>query len=142
MGREPKYDWNATWESIIELLCKRQSRWKKVEQRLFRDVFTEKNPQAVRVRKVGREKVYEPDTTLRDFENIPLKNDIDTYFEKEVAPHVPDAFMDRDKDKVGYEINFNRHFQKHASLRPLKKIDADLKEVEEKIVRLLREVTM
>ena len=141
LGREPKYDWNATWESITDLLHERQSRWKKVEQRLFRDVFTEKDPQAERVRKDGREKGYEPDTALRDFENVPLKDDIDAYFESEVRPHVPDAWMDRDKDKVGYEINFNRHFYKYTPPRPLEEIDADLKEAEKTILRLLREVT-
>ena len=141
LGREPSYDWNATWESIAALLRERQSRWKKVEQRLFRDVFTEKDSQAERVRKDGREDGYEPDTALRDFENVPLKDDIDAYFEREVRPHVPDAWMDRDKDKIGYEINFNRHFYKYTPPRPLEEIDADLKEAEEKIVRLLREVT-
>ena len=141
LGREPKYDWNATWESIADLLHERQARWKKTEQKLFRDVFTEKDPQAERVRKDGREKGYEPDTELRDFENVPLKDDIDAYFEREVHPHVPDAWMDRDKDKVGYEINFNRHFYKYTSPRSLEEIDADLKKAEEKIVRLLREVT-
>ena len=141
LGREPSYDWNATWESIAALLRERQSRWKKVEQRLFRDVFTEKDPQAERVMKDGREKGYEPDTELRDFENVPLKDDIDAYFGREVRPHVPDAWMDRDKDKVGYEINFNRHFYKYTPPRPLEEIDADLKEAEEKIMRLLREVT-
>ena len=141
LGREPSYDWNATWESIADLLSERQSRWKKVEQKLFRDVFTEKDPQAERVRKDGREKGYEPDTALRDFENVPLKNDIDAYFEREVRPHVPDAWMDRDKVKVGYEINFNRHFYKYTPPRPLDEIDADLKKAEEKIMRLLREVT-
>ena len=141
LGREPSYDWNATWESIVALLHERQSRWKKAEQRLFRDVFTKKDPQAERVKKDGREKGYEPDTALRDFENVPLKDDIDAYFEREVRPHVPDSWMDRDKDKVGYEINFNRHFYKYTPPRPLEEIDADLKEAEEKIVRLLREVT-
>ena len=141
LGREPSYDWNTTWESIADLLHEYQSRWKKVEQRLFRDVFTEKDPQAERVRKDGREDGYEPDTALRDFENVPLKDDIDAYFEREVAPHVSDAYMDRDKDKVGYEINFNRHFYKYTPPRPLEEIDADLKEAEEKIMRLLREVT-
>ena len=141
LGREPEYDWNATWESIADLLHERQSRWKKTEQKLFRDVFTEKNPQAERVRKDGREKGYEPDTELRDFENVPLKDDIDAYFEREVRPHVPDAWMDRDKDKVGYEINFNRHFYKYTPPRPLEEIDADLKKAEETIMRLLREVT-
>jgi hypothetical protein len=83
---------------------------------------------------------FEPDPDLRDFENVPLKDDIDTYFEREVRPHVLDAWMDRSKDKVGYEINFNRHFYKYIPPRPLEEIDAELKEVEEEIMRLLREV--
>jgi type I restriction enzyme M protein len=56
-------------------------------------------------------------------------------------PHVPDAWMDRSKDKVGYEINFNRHFYKYALPRSLEEIDADLKGAEDAILRLLREVT-
>ena len=141
LGREPEHDWNAAWGRIATLLHKRQSRWKKAEQNLFRDVFTEKDPQAEQVRKDGREKGCEPDTKLRDFENVPLKDNVDAYFKREVAPHVPDAWMDRGKDKVGYEINFNRHFYKYTPPRPLEEIDADLKKAEEKIMRLLREVT-
>ena len=72
---------------------------------------------------------------------MPLKDDIDAYFEREVRPHVPDAWMDRSKGKVGYEINFNRHFYKYTPSRPLEVIDAELKEAEEEIMRLLREVT-
>jgi type I restriction enzyme M protein len=84
---------------------------------------------------------YEPDSDLRDFENVPLNDDIDAYFDREVRPHVPDAWMDRRKDKVGYEINFNRHFYKYTPPRPLEEIDAELKQAEEEIMRLLREVT-
>ena len=58
-----------------------------------------------------------------------------------LAPHAPDAWMDRDKDRIGYEISFNRYFYKYTPPRPLEEIDADLKEAEEEIVRLLREVT-
>jgi type I restriction-modification system DNA methylase subunit len=76
-----------------------------------------------------------------DFENVPLKEDLDAYFEREVRPHVPDAWMDRSKDKVGYEINFNRHFYKYSPPRPLEEIDAELKQAEEEILRLLQEVT-
>jgi type I restriction enzyme M protein len=83
---------------------------------------------------------YEPDTDLRDFENVPLKDDIDVYFEREVRPHVPYAWMDRSKDKVGYEINFNRYFYRYTPPRPLEEIDAELKRAEEEIIRLLKEV--
>ena len=69
-----------------------------------------------------------------------LKDDIDAYFEREVRPHVSDAWMDRSKDNVGYEINFNRHFYRYTPPRPLEEIDAELKQAEEEILRLLREV--
>jgi len=84
---------------------------------------------------------YEADAKLRDFENVPLKEEIETYFKREVLPHVPDAWIDHEKTKVGYEINFNRHFYKYTPPRSLVEIDADLKLAEEEIVRLLSEVT-
>lgn len=76
-----------------------------------------------------------------DYEKIPLKENIERYFEREVLPHVPEAWMDRDKDKIGYEINFNRYFYKYIAPRPLTEIDRDLKKAEEKILSLLNEVT-
>ena len=140
LGREPMRDWNAVWDRIADLLHERGSRWKKVEQRLFRDVFTHKDPEAEPVARGGREQGFEPDPGLRDFENVPLADDVDGYFEREVRPHVPDAWMDRSKDRVGYEINFNRYFYEYTPPRPLEEIDADLKQAEEEIVRLLRGV--
>jgi len=141
LGREPQRDWNAVWGRIQDLLHRRKSRWKGTEQKLFRSVFTHKDPGADPVAKGGHEDDYEPDPDLRDFENVALKDDVDVYFEREVQPHVPDAWMDRTKDKLGYEINFNRHFYKYTPPRPLEEIDADLKLAEEEIMRLLREVT-
>jgi type I restriction enzyme M protein len=72
---------------------------------------------------------------------VPLTDDVDAYFAREVKPHVPDAWMDRSKDKVGYEINFNRHFYVFTPPRPLGQIDAELKAAEDEILRLLHEVT-
>lgn len=141
LGREPQRNWNAVRSRIEDLLHARKSRWKATEQKLFRSVFTQKDPEAEPVAKGGRDDGYEPDADLRDFENVSLKDDIDAYFEREVRPHVPDAWMDRAKDKVGYEINFNRHFYKYTPSRPLETIDAELKQAEEEILRLLREVT-
>ncbi len=83
----------------------------------------------------------EPDTELRDTEIVPLKEDIDTYFEREVLPHVPDAWIDRSKTKIGYEIPLNRHFYRYEPPRPLEEIEADIKTLEGEIVALLREVT-
>ncbi|MBE0566183.1 MAG: SAM-dependent DNA methyltransferase [Krumholzibacteria bacterium] len=82
----------------------------------------------------------EPDADLRDNENIPLKEDIEAYFQREVIPHVPDAWIDHDKTKVGYEIPFNRHFYKYVPPRSLEEIDADLAVVSGEIMRLLGEV--
>jgi type I restriction enzyme M protein len=141
LGRDPQRDWNAVWSCIENLLHTRKSRWRVTEQKLFRSVFTHKDPEAMPVDKGGRDEGFEPDADLRDFENVPLKQDISAYFAREVRPHVPDAWMDRGKDKVGYEINFNRHFYKYTPPRLLETIDADLKQAEEEIMRLVREVT-
>jgi type I restriction enzyme M protein len=103
-------------------------------------VFTRRDGEAEPVAKGDRAN-YEPDPALRDFENVPLKEDIDAYFEHEVCPHVPDAWMDRSKDRVGYQINLNRYFYKYTPSRTLAEIDADLKKAEEEIMRLIREVT-
>jgi type I restriction enzyme M protein len=83
----------------------------------------------------------EPDPELRDFENVPLDEDIDAYVEREVLPHVPDAWVDHGKTKVGYEIPFTRHFYVYQPPRPLAEIDAELKALEAEIQRLLNEVT-
>ena len=141
LGREPMSDWNVAWSRIEDILQSRQSRWKAPEKKLFRSVFTQKDSEAEPVARGGRDDGYEPDPSLRDFENVPLKDDIDAYFEREVSPHVPDARMDRSKDKIGYEINFNRYFYKYTSPRPLEVIDAELKQAEGEIRRLLQEVT-
>lgn len=141
LGREPNLDWNTVWARAGKLLKKRGSRWKTAEEKLFRSVFTAKDPAAEPVKKDGRSEGFEPDPDLRDFENVPLKEDIDAYFSREVLPHIADVWMDRTKDKVGYEINFNRHFYKFTPPRKLAEIDVDLKKSEDEILRLLREVT-
>ena len=140
LGREPRLDWPATWEAIEALLKKRGSRWKATEQKLFRSVFTQRDAKAEPVPKGGRDEGLEPDADLRDFENVPLTEDVDAYFAREVAPHVPDAWMDRSKDKVGYEINFNRYFYVFTPPRPLDSIDGDLQRAEDEVLRLLREL--
>jgi type I restriction enzyme M protein len=83
----------------------------------------------------------EPDPDLRDYENVPLNEDIDAYFAREVTPHVPDAWIDRTKTKVGYEIPFTRHFYVYTPPRPLAEIDAELRDLEAQIQKLLGEVT-
>jgi len=81
-----------------------------------------------------------PDTSLRDYEKVPLKVDVDEYFDREVKPHVADAWMDRSKDKVGYEINFTKYFYKYKSLRALDAIKADILTLEYETEGLLKEI--
>jgi len=92
---------------------------------------------------------YEADGKLKDFENIPIMEDIPGYIMREVRPYVADAWIDRNSldeqdggiGKVGYETNFNREFFEYQPPRPLHEIDAELEAVEKRIMGLLREVT-
>lgn len=91
----------------------------------------------------------EPDPELRDTESVPLGESVEAFFEREVKPHVPDAWIDTrrcdPKDKqvglVGYEINFNRYFYRYMPPRPLEEIEADIRAVEQDILRMLAKVT-
>ena len=82
-----------------------------------------------------------PDANLRDTENVPLSEDVETYFKREVLPHAPDAWIDHDKTKVGYEIPFNRHFYVFQPPRPLAEIDAELKGVTDRILTMIGGLT-
>ncbi len=79
----------------------------------------------------------EPDKDLRDYEIVPLKEDIGEYMEREVLPHVPDAWVDESKTKVGCEINFNRYFYQYTPPRPIEDIEADLKKIEDEIAQAI-----
>jgi type I restriction enzyme M protein len=103
----------------------------------------------------------EPDPELRDQENVPLpavrvgfeedptrrfsmieyRTAVDDHLEREIHPYVPDAWVDHAKTKIGYEIPLTRQFYKYVPPRPLAEIDADIKQIESDIRRLLREVT-
>ena len=95
-----------------------------------------------------REGRPEPDPELRDTESVTLLEDIDSFFEREVKPHVPDAWIDANRRDpqdgevglVGYEINFNRYFYEYRPPRPLEEIEADIQQVEKEIMAMLREV--
>ena len=81
------------------------------------------------------------DSKLRDTENVPLNEDVEEYFKREVLPHAPDAWIDHDKTKVGYEIPFNRHFYVFTPSRPLAEIDADLKLTTDRIKAMIARLT-
>ena len=75
----------------------------------------------------------QPDTSLRDTENVPLKEDIKAYFEREVLPFAPDAWIDEKKSKIGYEIPFTRYFYKYEAPRPSEEIMAEIRELEKEL---------
>ncbi len=97
----------------------------------------------------GSEGNVEPDPELRDTESVPLAESVDAFFEREVKPHVPEAWIDTSKRDpkdghvgiVGYEISFNRYFYRYIPPRPLEVIEAEIREIEQDILRMLADVT-
>ncbi len=161
LGRTPRTDWNEFDRLLKQLLEQRETRWTAAERKFFRETFTVVEPEAEPViakeRKAKKEpnarvwgwfpvdggkweRLYESDSKLRDYENVGLKDEVVRYFCEEVEPHVSDAWADGEKIRSAYEINFNRYFYEYKPPRPLAEIDAELKEMEEKILHLLREV--
>ncbi|NCB43334.1 MAG: SAM-dependent DNA methyltransferase [Clostridia bacterium] len=120
--------------------------------KMLRDVLGEKNEEAQEVfdnpleenDQTGAVHTWEVkplyDSDLRDTENIPWKQDVDEYFATEVLPFAPDAWMDREKDKIGYEIPFTKYFYEYKPLRDLDKIMADINALEEETEDLLEEI--
>lgn len=82
----------------------------------------------------------EPDADLRDTESVPLKESIEEYFAREVLPHVPDAWIDETKTKIGYEIPFTRQFYKYTALRSSAEIMEEIRELEVEIAEMLKKV--
>jgi type I restriction enzyme M protein len=83
----------------------------------------------------------QPDASLRDTENIPLSENINAYFKREVLPHAADAWIDEEKNKVGYEIPFNRHFYVFKPPRSLDEIDGELKQCTDRILKMIGELS-
>ena len=139
----------APWQDDFEFLTTLEERMDfKLAGSLIktiRAVLGMRDEQAEPVREIANRKSRPenpilPDSELRDYENVPLKEDIDEYFRREVLPHVPDAWMDRSKDKVGYEISFTKYFYEYTPLRSTAEIAAELLKLDEETENLLREI--
>ncbi len=83
---------------------------------------------------------YETESDLRDYENVPLKEDIYAYFQREVKPHVGEAWMNLEVTKLGYEISFNKYFYQHKPLRSIEEVTADILKLEEESEGLIHEI--
>lgn len=118
------------WDDFAE-----ESGLKKSILKKIRPLVAYKDSEAVPV-------MGEADPDLRDTENVPFtyEGGVDAFFEKEVKPYVPDAWVDKDATKIGYEISFTKYFYKPVQLRELADIDADLAAVEKETAQLLRDL--
>ena len=129
-------------ESFVEVLRGAESaagvKLSAAERKAVLSALGERDPEADVCR--DRRGNPEPDTELRDTETVPLSDDVDAYIAREVLPHVPDAWVDESKTKVGYEIPLNRHFYVYEPPRPLEEIESDLQALEQEIAGLLSDV--
>lgn len=123
---------------VIKVLKKHRLSHGKIDLKFLLPLLSEQcNEADIVYDKKGNKK---PDTNLRDTETVPLKEDIHKYFEREVLPHIPDAWIDESKTKIGYEIPFTRYFYKFTPLRNSAEIIEEIKELETKISEELSEV--
>ncbi|WP_298527865.1 class I SAM-dependent DNA methyltransferase [uncultured Christiangramia sp.] len=90
--------------------------------------------------KAGEYVIFETESDLRDYENVPLKEQIHSYFLEEVKPHVSEAWIDLDKTKIGYEISFNKYFYRHTPLRSLDAVAKEILELEEQNEGLIMDI--
>ncbi|MFG2007864.1 N-6 DNA methylase [Micromonospora sp. NPDC048868] len=130
----------AAWDALRKAMAEGGAAWPTgtAFQKAMRDIVGVRDTEG-EVQLVKGEP--EPDAELRDYENVPLDQDVEEYLRREVLPHVPDAWIDHEKTKIGYEIPFTRHFYVYKPPRPLAEIDAELKALEAEIQALLGEVT-
>jgi type I restriction enzyme M protein len=114
------------------------------ERKAIIDAISWKDEEAEKVikKKDKNEIEYEVDVELRDYENIPLKQDIQKYFEEEVLPFVPDAWIDHSKTIKGYEISFTKIFYQYQPLRSVEEISKEIKILEEETDGLLKKIIL
>jgi type I restriction enzyme M protein len=163
-GTKQYNDYNEFLNSLDKFIKESGFKLDSKEKKQILDAITWKNPDAEKVITSISDKLpshkenfgfffdgkkviqYTSDSDLRDYENVPLDENIETYFEREVKPHVNDAWIDSkkvdEKDGkigiIGYEIPFNRHFYEYKPPRELEEIDADLEKVTKEILALLK----
>lgn len=127
-------------KKILNAISSKDENAKRVIKKIHKS-SVEKEPELYGLFVDGKNFVeYESDSELRDYENIPLKEDIEEYFKAEVLPHVDDAWINKDKTLKGYEISFTKQFYKFTPLRDVEKIEEDIKKAFESSAQLLKEL--
>ena len=143
IGTEQFDDFNAFSALFSETIKDNKLKLDNKAQKAILNAITWKNEDAEPViRKTEKDGtiVYEIDTDLRDTENVPLDEDIQTYFEREVLQHVPDAWIDHSKTTVGYEISFTRYFYNYVPPRNIEEITAEILQLEKETDGILEEI--
>jgi type I restriction enzyme M protein len=143
LGAEVHKDFNFFSKVLEDYLKDEGIKWSARQKKAFLDAVAWPNESAepvIRKKEKDGTLHFEPDTDLRDNENVPLKEDIQAYFEREVLPHVPDAWIDPDKTVKGYEIAFTKVFYKYQPLRSLEEIERDILALEAETENLIKEI--
>ena len=136
-GADATTDIKAAEKAIAATLSPLDGAGPKLAKEMLKALTLRDNGAPVVTGKTGPE----PDPELRDTEDVPLKNDVGAYFEREVLPFAQDAWIDESRNKIGYEIPFARHFYEYVPPRPLEEIDAEIRQLEDEIQDLVRAVT-
>jgi type I restriction enzyme M protein len=143
-GDQPHKDFNVVQRRFEAAVKKMALKLKPADLKAIYTAFSFKDEAAEPViKKKTKDSVeYEPDTDLRDTEQVPLleKGGIEAFFRREVLPHVPDAWIDHAKTQIGYEVSFTRHFYKPQPLRTLDEIKADLDVLQDEAKGLLDQI--
>ncbi|MFC7060814.1 type I restriction-modification system subunit M [Halobacillus seohaensis] len=140
-GLEKHMNYNSVMKDLDSALKEANIKLNKTEKKLLLDFFTKRDDSAEKVvkKKTKSNVEYEPDVDLRDTEKVPLNDDIDEYFEREVLPYIDDAWIDYDKTIIGYDILFTKYFYKYDELRETKDISYELMELEKQSEGLLHQ---
>lgn len=142
LNKEVNQDYNLLVAALDKSLLELGLKWKPKERKVFLDAVSWKDEEAEPViKKKEKGKIeYEPDVELRDYEYVPVKQDVQEYFAKEVWPFVPDAWIDDSKTVKGYEISFTKIFYKYQPLRSVAEITQEIKLLELETEGLLNQI--
>lgn len=137
-GEETQLDWNRTLLELQQAARSHGWKLKGTDWKLLRAHFAQRDENAAPVSdgKSG----FEADAGLRDTENVPLKEEVSKYFEREVLPHAADAWIDESKTQIGYEISFTKYFYRYTPLRSLEEITRDILQLERETEGLLHRI--
>jgi type I restriction enzyme M protein len=141
-GNEAQTDFNQLLSALDGQLKKLSLKWKPKEKKTFLDALSWRDEEAKPVIKKQEkdEIIYEADPELRDYESVPVKQDVQAYFEKEVWPFVPDAWIDHAKTVKGYEVSFTKIFYRYQPLRSVATITEEIVQLERETEGLLNDI--